>query len=84
MRDAERYTALAQQSQPDDRTREELEEVEKALDLLDRALVVQHQDLERDDLADLSVDRRVFEELLTLDERMAREATVAELERTRE
>ncbi len=67
----ERYSWLAAQNYLDDDARRELAAAEETIQLIEEAFVALHSRLLGRDLRELSVDRRVFEELLQFDDRFA-------------
>ena len=66
----ERYVWLTEQPYLDPRARKELEASEKTIRLIEKAFEEQHRRLLAEDLREFTIDRRVFEELLRLDERL--------------
>ena len=66
----ERYVWLSEQPYLDPRAREELKSAEKTIRVIELAFEEQHRRLLAEDLREFTIDRRVFEELLRLDERL--------------
>ena len=84
LRIVERYAWLASQRYLDDPMRQELEESEKTIELIEKAFEVQHGRLLERDVREFTVDRRVFEELLRLDPRVEDVSMRLETERERQ
>lgn len=70
----ERYALLSGQDHLDDRARGELESSAETIALIERVLEEQHRRLLASDVRELTIDRRVFEELLELDGRLGEES----------
>lgn len=63
----ERYEWLSGRQYLDDKARQELEKSEETIGLIGKAFEAQHARLLEDDLRELEIDRRIFEEVLELD-----------------
>lgn len=81
LRVVERFAELAAQGDDSERGREELAATEETLAKIEALVEAQHGVLASDDLTELAVDRRVFEELLELDPELGRETRLARHER---
>lgn len=63
----ETFTVLTEQKHLDDAARGRLSEAEETIDLIEKAFTAQHTRMLESDVMAFDVDRRVYEELLSLD-----------------
>lgn len=81
LRVVERFAELAMRGDTSERGLEEMAATEGTLAKIEQVVEAQHRALASDDLTEMAVDRRVFEELLELDPELGRGVRLAQHER---
>ncbi|MEM6795076.1 MAG: 5-bromo-4-chloroindolyl phosphate hydrolysis family protein [Acidobacteriota bacterium] len=80
LRIVEGYTQLSKQPHLDDASKARLEETHSTIEKIEKAFEAQHNRLLESDVIAFDVDRRVYEELLRLDDRVGSVERVSEFE----